>query len=192
MAKPDDLSPEYRRLFEAFRGLGMSEREAMTAATAHPADRPAHGPLAHPPTMAESAAMYADAGHVVGEVFEALGASVVGRDGGSRDAEVRSFSEAIDASQARHPSSSADLDFGPLVVQLDPSLQKLAGELTEAGVRHVRQQFEWYSDGTFAGKPVRALELALASEARAQRAGGKAIEVAEVAGRVVVREVTGR
>jgi hypothetical protein len=184
-------------LYDAFRELGLSEAAAVTAATCGPLDRPrvGSGGVAVSETAADRAGVFADAGSAAVEALESLGASVVGRDGGSRDEAVRSFSEALGPrSSTSSGGSPAVRDFTSTVAQLDPSLRTFARSLSEAGVRHVVERFDFFREPPHPGlasmPEARALELALAAEARAQRAGGASIEVAEVGGRVVVRAAT--
>lgn len=122
---PDDLSPEYRAVFESFRRLGLSEREAMAAATCRPLDRHGHGPGASPATLAERGAMFAEAGTAAVEAFDAIGASVLGREFGSEEHARRELAESW------HPSGGVGaVDAGRLVDE------RVTG-LDEGGRRHV-------------------------------------------------------
>lgn len=213
MATPDDLSPEYRAIYESFRRLGLSEREALTAATCRPADRPGHGPLSHPSTMAENAAMWAEPGHVVTEAFGALGASVVGRDGRSeapalREAAVRSFGEALGVASdggemleegAGHAIYGVRVPALPVsvVALLDESARTFAGELDENARAHVAYMFDRRRPASStADQDRRVLEGELAAEAARQSArtapGARRFEVSETSGRMSIREVNGR
>lgn len=194
--RPEDLSPEYRAIYESFRGLGMSEREAMTAATLRPATAPGYdagGHVIRP--LAESAEMFADdgAGHVVEAAFAGLGASMIGRDGGTVEGERRAFAESV----GRHPSGApAGEGIPPRVVEmLDESARRFFESLDDAGRGHVEAMFEHQRSRLL--PPLQrddhdraVLERHLAAEAGRQ--AGRRLVVGETRGRVTISEVTGR